>query len=255
MDLEKIPVFEREQEHIENAVNLDERAVTAKKSEMETEALISEFAPFLRSRVSKYSSRFNEQTREDMLSVAMLAFHEAVQKYNIKKGHFFSFANRVVCARIIDQVRKINRQEGKTVALYDDDEQQLEESAAIREISIRNYDAEQRRARMAEEIEQFMSELITWNISMDALVKSSPKHRELRGTYRNVISEVVQSPDIMQTIHIKRYFPIKEISKITGLPHKKLERARTFILASLIVKTGDYELLTDYLNEGGRGKA
>jgi len=236
-----------EDEIIEKPNNLNQRAIAAKTSESEAKILIEEFMPFLRGRVAKYSVRYDEHLREDLLSSAMMAFYEAVQNYEAEKGHFFPFANRVVCARIIDSIRKIDRHVGRTVSLSDDDEQQLAESTAINVISMRRYEADRRRERLSEEIEQFMSEAASWGITMDALVKGSPKHRELRNTYEDILSTVTESPDIMQTIHVKRYFPIKAISKITGLPQKKLERARIYILASLIIKTGDYELLSEYV--------
>jgi len=236
-----------EEEIIEKPNNLNHRAISAKSSETEAKNLIEDFMPFLRGRVAKYSVRFDEHLRDDLLSTAMMAFYEAVHSYDAEKGHFFPFANRVVCARIIDNIRKISRHEGRTISLSEDDEQQLTESAAINVISMRKYEAERRREQLTEEIEQFMSEAASWGITMDALVKGSPKHRELRLTYRDILSTVTESPEIMQTIHIKRYFPIKAISKITGLPQKKLERARIYILASLIIKTGDYELLSEYV--------
>ena len=211
-----------EQDKLEKAASLDERAITAKESAAETENLIIEFKPFLHSRVAKYSARFDGHLREDLFGSAMLAFHEAIQSYEKVKGHFFPFANRVVCARIIDNVRKINRQEGKTISIDDeDDEQQSAQSAAIAVLSIRNYDEERRREQLAEEIEQFKAEIALWGMTMDALVKASPKHKGLRNTYKKIISLVIQDADIMQTIHVKRYFPIKAISKITGLPSKK----------------------------------
>jgi RNA polymerase sigma factor len=237
------------EEIIEHPAGLDERATSAKESDSEAKVLIEEFMPFIRGRVAKYSARYDEHQREDLLSTAMIAFYEAVQCFDAEKGHFFPFANRVVCARIIDQMRKINRHEGKTVSLNEDEaEQQSSQTAAINVISMRNYDTELRQKRLAEEIEMFISEVAFWGITMEALAKGSPKHKDLRHTYREIIAKVINCPDIMQTIHLKRYFPIKAIAKITGLPHKKLERARTFILASLVIKTGDYELLTEYID-------
>jgi len=236
---------------IENPVDLDRRAVAARQSEAEVKVLIEEFLPFLRVRVSRYSMYFSEHLHEDILSTAMMALYEAIEKYDIDKGHFFPFADRVVRARIVDHVRKIIKQENKTIYLGDNDENMMQ-SSAINVVSMRNYNEEQRRAQLAEEIESFISEIATWGITMETLAKGSPKHKELRKTYRVVIKEILKDPKIIQTIKLKHYFPIKAISEITGLPQKKLERARTYIIAVLIIKDGDYELLSDYIEEGGQ---
>ena len=237
-----------DEKRVEKADDLDRRAVLAGKSEEEAEKLIVEFTPYLRGRVSRYSAKYDEYQRDALFSTAMSAFYEAVSKFDAEKGRFFPFADHVIRMRLIDNIREITRHEGKTVSLDDNkDEGESAGAAAINMISMRNYEAERRREQIADEIEQFNSEIALWGITMEALVKASPKHKELRKTYYEVINAVAQNPDIMQTINLKRYFPIKEISKITGLPQKKLERARTFILATLIIKTGDFEFLSAYI--------
>jgi len=237
-----------DEEKIYKAVDLDGRVVEARSSEIEAERLIVEFTPFLRRQVTRYSTRYDEYQRDALFSVAMSAFYEAISSFEAEKGRFFPFAERVVRLRIIDHIRELSRHEGKFVSLYDDDEQQQSaQSAAISEISMRNYEESQRQEMLAEEIEQFKEEIEPWGITMDALVSASPKHKELRNTYYQIISAVIEDQDIIQTIKLKRYFPIKAISNITGLPQKKLERARIFVLASIIIKTGDYDLLSSFL--------
>jgi RNA polymerase sigma factor len=237
-------------EVIENASTLDSRAEAAKQSKDEMERLIEEFRPFLHARVSRYALRSEPDQREEMYSAALIAFYEAIQNYDIEKGHFFTFANRVVCERIIDYIRGIYRQKGRTVSLDEQDEDQRStQSAAIIELSVRSYDTQRKQEQLVDEIEQFKSELTTWGITMDSLTKQSPKHQKLREAYRKAVADLSQSTDIVQTIQLKRYFPIKAASEITGLPQKKLERARTFILASLIIRLGDYSCLSDYVSD------
>ena len=238
-----------EEEKLERASNLDDRAVEAKNSEAETEKLIIEFTPFLRNQVARHSSRYDEYQCESLFSAAMMGFYEAIKNYDSAKGHFFPFADRVVRSRIIDHIRTSSKNEGMTVSLDEEDEEQkMAQSAVIAEISMRNYDAQRRQEMLLEEIEQFKAEIKTWGFTMEILAKSSPKHKQLRNSYYEVLSAVYNDHDIMQTIRLKRYFPTKAISKITGLPQNKLERARIFIIASLIIKMGDYDLLNDFLH-------
>ena len=241
-------------DEIENAVNLDNRAVIAVQSSDEMNQLIADFVPFLHACVAKYLLQNNVYHRQEMFSTAMRALHEAIQKYDIEKGHFFLFANRIVRARIIDYIRSIYRHAGKTVPLEDDTGAEEDQQRAHpiltteEEVSIRIYNAQRSQELLADEIERFKSELATWGISMESLYKQSPKHNQLRETCKLAVSTVAQIPDIVQTIQLKRYFPISAISKTTGIPPKKLERSRTFILASLIIKLGDYEFLSGYVD-------
>ena len=240
---------------VEKPIMLDQRAEAAKHSENELKSLLEDFMPFLNARVARYTAHLGGSFGDDALSISMMALHEAVLKYNVTKGHFFPFADRVVRSRIIDHIRKVSKQELNTISLNVEDDYENHPGASLINIaSLRNYDEQQRRERLAEEIEQFKTELASWDITLEALTKSSPKHKALRKTYNEILSAVINSPDIIQTINIKRYFPIKAISKNTGLPQKKLERARTYILAALIIKAGDYELLSDFIEERGAGK-
>jgi len=239
---------------IENVDSLDSRVVMAKQSSDGMNRLIADFIPFLHASVAKYSMQSNTYHRQEMFSTAMRAFHEAIQKYDIEKGHFPPFANRIVSERIIDYIRTIYRHEGKTVPLEDNhatEEDRRQLRTIEEEVSIRLHDAECIQALLADEIERYKSELAAWGITMESLYKQSPKHKKLRETYKSAVATVAQMPEIVQTIQLKHYFPVTTISKITGIPSKKLERARTFILASLIIKLGSYELLSEYVDNRG----
>ena len=235
-------------EVIEKSSTLDSRAAVAKKSNDEMERLIEEFKPFLYARVARYAPRSGPDLRDEMFSAALMAFYEAIRSYDAEKGHFFPFANQVVCQRLIDFIRSSYRHAGRTVPLDDEDEDQPPgQSSNIVELSLRTYDAQRKQEQLIDEIEQFKTELTMWGITMDSLAKQSPKHKQLRDAYRKAVAALSQSADIVQTIQVKRYFPVKAAAEITGLPQKKLERARTFILASLIIRLGDYTCLSDYV--------
>ena len=236
----------------ENAGQLDSRAITAKQSPEEMERLIEDFKPFLNARVAKYSLRTDGNQREELFSVALVAFHEAIQKYDAAKGHFFPFANHVVCERIIDGIRSFYRQnDGKTVPIeQEDDEYPSSQSMALNKMAMRSFEAQSRQETLKYEIQQFKEELLTWGITMNSLGKHAPKHKGLLETYKQVVVQICQNPDILQTIQLKRYFPVKPIVELTGLPQKKLERGRIFIIATLIIKFGDYDYLSEYVAYG-----
>jgi len=184
----------------------------------------------------------------------MMSFYEAVQKYDAEKGHFFPFVNRVVRARIIDSIRRGYRADDQTVPLdAEEDDQHSSKPSAVDSVSMRFYDIQRRQEQITDEIEQFKMELSTWGITMETLSQQSPKHRKVLDTYKEAIAIIAKNVDIIQTIQLKCYFPVKAIANITGLPQKNVERARTFILASLIIKLGDYDYLSDYVRDGRDG--
>ncbi len=237
-------------EPMAQAKDLNEKALRAKRSREEMEGLLKECQAFLRSRVSRYGSRYDEDQREELMNTAMLAMVEAVQKYDSGRGHFFPFADRVICGRIIDENRKLMRRQISVIPLEDEDEDRSSaQSAVITEISTANYRQRLDNEALADEIEQFKVELAEWGITLETLVKQSPKHDRLREECKKTIARICDSPDILQVIQVKRYFPLSAIANISGLPIKKLERVRSFILASLIIKTGNYDFLSEYVSD------
>jgi len=233
---------------IEKAEKLDKRAVAAKTSKDEAELLIKEYERYLRSCATKFSLRNDSHQREELFEIAMIAFYEAIRNYDINKGHFFPYANKVVCGRIIDEIRKNYKHDGKTQPLEDaDDDQDSSFSTAINETSIHIYEAELERQSLKDEIERFKSVLGDWGITLDALVTQSPKHKAKREECKEIASAIAKNLEIVQTIQLKHYFPIKPISELTKIPPKKLERSRMFILALILIKIGDYNYLSDYI--------
>jgi len=231
---------------------LDQRVAAARQSNEAIERLIQEFQPLIRARAAKYSMEQDANRREELFSVAVTAFYESVRSYAMEKGHFLPFANRVISKRIIDHLRSIYKHEGKTISLEEEEggPGPSVQSAAFENISLRMYETQRRQELLAEEIELFKQELGTWGITMEALSRKSPKHKTLRDTYKSAVYIISQTPEIVRTIREKHYFPIQAISKITKLPLKKLEHARTYLLAALILKTGDYDLLSGYVEDG-----
>ena len=237
-------------EELDTSAELDKLAMSAKASEHDMERLLERFESFLRSCAFRYSSGLGENHREEMYGNGMMAFYEAVQKYDSSRGHFFPFANQIVKVRMIDYIRKARKQAGLTVSLDEEDtEYAAPQSAAITALSIRSYERERSSTQLAEEIEQFSAELSLWGITMYALTERSPKHQRLRDEYNAILSKIMHTPDVMQTIQLKRYFPVKAIAAMTGVSVKKLERARNYLLASIIIIMGDYDYLSEYVGE------
>jgi len=236
-----------EEAKFEKAESLDVRAVEAKKSEVEKDNLLTEFTPFLRNQVARYSARYDKSQSKLLFTVAMEAFHEAITNYDPAKEHFFSFADRVVRSSLAEHISAANKDEGMAVSPGEEYAKQKSTQSDAKK-NTRSYSAERRQEMLVEEIEQFKAEIKSWGFTMESLVKASPKNKQAKKSFNEILSAVYSDYDIIQTIRLKKCFPTKIISKNTGLPQNILERARIFIIASLILKMGDYDLLSGFLH-------
>ena len=236
--------------------DVDARALAAKESDREMESMLADFRPFFAHTATKYAIRTNQDHKDELFNVAQIGFYNAINKFDIAKGHFFPFARLVVQNSIVDYIRSVFRKNTDTVSFEVElgaDGKPL--TRLLEKVSIERYDSEMRQKRLIEELSQFRSELAGWKISMEALVKESPKHAAVKTVYKGIVQMILETPHILDTILIKRYLPIKEISKISGLPQKKIERARTFILAAILIKIGDYVYLSDYVEGWGSNES
>jgi len=229
------------------ATDIDTRVVEAKASSDAIGKLIIEFEPFMQGVTSKYCQQFSFGLRDELYSVVLVAFYEAIQKFEAQKGHFLPFSKQVIHARVIDYMRPIMRNMGRTIAVdYQSTEKQSTDTA-LYEVSTSKYIDEQVSINVQDEIEQFAFELSSWGISITELSKNTPKHKKLVKSYRDVIKLIYEDKNIVDTIRYKHYYPRKEIQRLTGLSLKKIEHSRTYVLASFIILMGDYEYLSEYV--------
>ena len=63
---------------------------------------------------------------------------------------------------------------------------------------------------------------------------------------------ILSRQDIIECIKVKKYFPVSEIANGLKISRRKLERLRKYIIASVIILTGDYQYIREYLKDYGQ---
>lgn len=225
---------------------LDMLVVDAAKNAEDFEYLINKFRPLMWSKVSKLAGSSHD-ARDEMMSAAMRAFHEAVNTYDPEKGHFFQFMSKVIDMRLIDCLRKLNIKKVEIVPLEEESDDDSRSLSPLVKASLEAFAENVHQHNLVLEIEAFKQEISKWNFSMDMLVEHSPKQERTRSVYKKIVEQACSNNEIVKTIYMKRYYPIKKISEITKLPPKTIERARIYIIASIIIRAGDYDYLKSYI--------
>ena len=231
------------------SVSINERVEQIKNKQEEINRLVEEYKPFIASCVQGVTGRYVRYGEDDELSIAMMAFVEAINSYEISKGNFLSFARNVIKRRLIDYFRKENKHSAN-VSISDyirDEDEENEVDITDREAIAKHSEAEISEYRRWE-LEQLKLELSKWDISFFELVEVSPKADKTRKAYADIIKSLLSQPELIKLIKVKKYLPVAEIEKITGIPRKTIERGRKYIIAVLIINTGDYEYIKDYAN-------
>lgn len=228
---------------------INNRVEMIKDNEEEINCLVEEYKPFIASCVQKITGRYVRFGEDDELSIALIAFVEAIKSFDEKKGNFLSLAQNVIKRRLIDYYRKERRHEN-VISLYEYTGEEDEESDLSKGQAVDTFSKEEAGEYRRLELEDLKRELKSWDISFMELVEASPKHDKTRKMYKDIIKFIISQPDLVKQIKSKKYLPVAEVEKNTNIPRKTIERSRKYIIAALLIITGDYQYVRDYVDWG-----
>jgi RNA polymerase sigma factor len=231
-----------------HSITINERVERIKNDDEQINLLIEEYKPFIAATVERVTGRYVEYGRDDELSIAMIAFVEAIKSYDRLKGNFLAFSQNVIKRRIIDYFRK-EKKHNITVPIndYTGDEENEGIDLSIGK-SLDEYSKEEVSEYRRLELEQLKSELGVWGISFSELINVSPKHNKTRSMYSDIAKFILSQENLLSQIMHKKLLPISEIEKNLSIPRKTIERGRKYIITVLIICNGDYEFIRDYIN-------
>ena len=227
-----------------NALNA--RIEDIRDNTAEINRFVEEYKPFIASCAEKIAGRYMNYGTDDELSIAMIAFVEAINSFDQTKGNFFSFSRNVIKRRIIDYYRSENRHNNViSLNMYIEEQNEdfdLSSGEAVREFSEKKI-SEYRKLEM----EELGRELKDWKITFSDLAEASPKHEKTRKQCSEIVGLILSRPDMLQQVLVKRYLPVAEIEKALQLPRKLMERFRKYIISVVVIATGDYEYIREYI--------
>ena len=224
-------------------MHFEEKVSEAKTNHKACNELIHEYNNFILSVTSKVTGKFVTE-HDDEASVAIIAFHEAIQKYESDKGKFLSFAALMIKSRLIDYMRK----EYKTAKVipFSSLSQTDEDGGEVEfDVEDKNYEGND----IKYEIESLTEELKVHGISFLDLSKVSPKSKKTRRGCFKIINYILSQPQLITELKKSDTLPIKSILENIDVNRKTIERHRKYIIAGLIILTGNYYYIAEYFSE------
>ncbi len=203
------------------------------------DSFIQKYTNFILSSARKTAGKYVDKS-DDEFSVALAAFNEAITRYEAEKGDFFAFAARVIHSRIIDDMRKTRM----AAVPFSSLEQEDEDGSPMR------FDAPGK-SDIATDIQlEFLSakdELAKFDISFFDLTKCSPKAKKTKQETFKVIRFLTHDEDALSSVKKRGVLPAGMIFTQTGVSRKILDRHRKYIIATVIILSGDYPSISDYI--------
>lgn len=216
--------------------------------------IIEKYLPFILKVTSKSCKRYVRMGEDDEVSIALMAFNEALDKYDCQQQNsFFGFAQAVIKRRMIDYFRKNSKGNKEipwsSMGIIEDDTDPVNQFDRLNwQNSQDQFFEEDINELRREEILDFQRSLIPFGITLKDLVEISPKHQDARvSAYK--VARLINDKEIFHQHLLKtKSLPLKDLESEVGISRKTMERQRKYIIALAIVMMGRYYFLEEYLD-------
>lgn len=213
---------------------IEEKLQSAKNgNKYHREELLNASKPFILRVATKVCQRRLEWGRDDELSVSLIAMDEAINRYDlVKEIPFLAYARIVIRSRLMDFFRKESKHQSISLEDYKlSDGEYLQQTPMEAAKAWENYVAERAAKERQEEVKEFGCYLAQFGLSYNELVQASPKHRDTRETLTKVAWDLATNENLINQLIDKKRLPLAELTVLTGIKRKTLERGRRYIVA------------------------
>lgn len=218
----------------------------AKEDMVAADELISRYLPFIKSETSKFLKRPVNEAQDDELSIAMMAFHEAIKGYAKNRGAFLSYAALLIKNRLIDYWRS-NKKHQRNISIDEKtsgDDQTIEDSLTDgvdpHAVSI------ERQATKAE-IEELSGQMEEFGVTLTDVAANCPKQLRTLEACKQVVAYAKLHSEIIDQLVKTKQLPIKALADGSSVSKKTIERHRKYLVALLLIYSNGYEIIRGHL--------
>ncbi|MDE7319623.1 MAG: RNA polymerase subunit sigma [Lachnospiraceae bacterium] len=228
------------------------RVYAAKEDMAAADRLISAYLPFIRSETAKYLKRPLIEENDDELSIAMIAFHEAIKGYAKGRGAFLPFASMLIKSRLTDHVRREKRhrghlsldlpmgEEGDTLGMRLPAREDEQEACVSRDAT-------------RSEIEELAGQLADFGVSFTDVAENCPRQKRTLRACQKVMEYAKKDPKLLEEFLRTKRLPAVRLSRECHVEKKTLERHRKYLVALLLICTNGYEIIRGHLKHVLKG--
>jgi len=222
-------------------------AIEAGRNERIREQLIAENEKTILSTAAVVCRKYITKN-DDEWTVALLSFSKAIDRYTGSKGDFLPFAKKVIRNGLVDYYRKNT---GKEIAaspyVLQGTAQPQEDVYHVYPVIVQK-SMDRTGDDIREEITQISAELQQHDISFFALAQQSPRQKKTKAECARAIQTVTGHEDRCRELRRTGKLPIRQIEEESGVSRKTLDRYRKYLIMAILVLSGDYPYLSEYLS-------
>ncbi len=229
-----------------------QRIAVAQKDPQAADQLIADYLPFIQAEAAKYRKDFSGG--EDELSIAMLAFYEAIRSYSSARGAFLPYASLRIRSRLIDYHRKERRHQ-QVVSLHaEEGEDRLPLEQTLADQKDHHGELVVRDATRAE-IEELVRQMQGFGIGLNDVADNCPKQQRTLNACQKALEYARTAPGLLEELLQTKRLPMTKLAQGSGVERKTLERHRKYLVALLLIYTNGYEIIRGHLKQVWKGAA
>lgn len=202
--------------------------------------LIEKHMPFIIKSISDVTGRYVSCDNDEELSVGLLGFNEAIERYDNEKGHFLSYAKLVISSRIKNYLKSENKHQHSSL-------EELTDMGV--EFKDENFEQEEDNSILVEQIEMLKAEINSFGFTLEDLVEEAPKQQATRENAINLSKQISKEEEFVSFMYLKRRLPIKKIVLRFGVTEKVVKRSKKFIIAVVIIINNNFSALKDWIRK------
>ena len=202
--------------------------------------LIENHMPFIIKSISDVTGRYVSCENDEELSVGLLGFHEAIERYDNEKGHFLSFAKLVIGSRIKNYLKSENKHQHSSL------EELLDKGVEIKDEYL---EQKEDNSILVEEISRLKTEISSFGFTLEDLVNEAPKQQATRKNAISLSEEISKDEEFTSFMYVKKRLPIKRIVLKFSVTEKVIKRSKRFIISVVIIIDKNFSILKNWIRK------
>ena len=231
-----------------------QQVYAAKEDIQAADDLIRAYLPFIKAETAKFLKRPPMEGQDDELSIAMMAFHEAIGGYSRTRGSFLKYAAMLIRSRLVDYSRR-ERRHSRVISL---DAPIGEEDTTLGETLADDRDPHEETASRdatRAEIEELTRQMKEFGVSLSDVADNCPRQQRTLDACRKALQYARENPELLDDLLKTKRLPIGQLTAGSGVERKTLERHRKYMVALLLIYTNGYEIIRGHLKQVMKGVA
>ena len=213
-----------------NEPTIVERVYAAKGDALACDMLARDYISFIEDETANALNCDVAEIRDDEMSIAMFAFHEAVETYERERGTFMGYAAYTIGRKLDEQERRQRWHRG-----FDFVEE--EGAQAIKQAA-------------KDEIVKLTALLKEYGLNFSDIADNCPKQERALEACRIALKYAMDRPQLMEELKQSKRLPLARICEGTGIDRRVLDRFNKYILAMILVYSSDCDNIKRYLRMG-----